>query len=391
MSHMKQHSSDIQTVAEHRQVSKQAGPYTGKVVYIYAYDIAYDMKRQAITDLLGHPVVNFNLDLSKRSPRQAFFYRPQMVQLSPVEYESRFGQLRLERAVKLFPVGAISIAVHVPFVAKSLEELVDYHDLSFDDSTLNADIRVLAEQIRRQLEPFCIRPVDKLEQADAYTVFCIESPQNSGQGQCFRAEEWLGQHRRQIASLLTEERDTSLLSDQEANESTGACLSYYEHDLAVLDWHAGLIMDDPKNFNETVHIIELANVQLAELAAYDRFLDTSLERSYRDLGGTRLRNPHEMLHSLREIRVDLARLNDELSNTAKFFGDWHLARLYQNISGRFHLADWQRVIGDKLRTLDGLYQILRQNQVNRWMIILEATIVLLFVLDVIILLSGWRK
>ena len=370
---------------------KQAGPYTGKVVYIYAYDIAYDMKRQAITNLLGHPVVNFNIDLSKRSPRQAFFYRPQMIQLSPVEYQSRFGQLRLEKTVKLFPVGAISIAVHVPFTAKSLEELVDYHDLSFDDSTLNADIRVLGEEIRRQLVPFCIRPVDRLEQADAYTVFCIESPQNCDQNQNFRAEEWLREHQRRIASLLTEERDISLLSDQKTDESTAACLSYYEHDLAVLDWDAGLIMDDSKNFNETVHIMELANVQLAELAAYDRFLDASLERSYRDLGGTRLRNPREMLHSLREIRVDLARLNDELSNTAKFFGDWHLARIYQNIAGKFHLADWQRVIGDKLRTLDGLYQILRQNQVNRWMIILEATIVLLFILDVIILLSGWRK
>jgi len=63
--------------------------------------------------------------------------------------------------------------------------------------------------------------------------------------------------------------------------------------------------------------------------------------------------------------VDLARLNDELSNATKFFGDWHLARLCQAAAARFHLDDWRRIIADKLRTLDGLYQLLKQDQVNR--------------------------
>ena len=35
---------------------------------------------------------------------------------------------------------------------------------------------------------------------------------------------------------------------------------------------------------------------------------------------------------LREIRVDFARLSDELTNITKFFGDWHLARIYQGLS-----------------------------------------------------------
>ena len=92
-----------------------------------------------------------------------------------------------------------------------------------------------------------------------------------------------------------------------------------------------------------------------------------------------------MLDSLREIRVDLARLSDEISNATKFFGDWHLARVYQYLSARFHLADWHREIVEKLKTLDSLYSILKQDQTNKWMMILEATIVLLFVIDLIIL------
>ena len=94
------------------------------------------------------------------------------------------------------------------------------------------------------------------------------------------------------------------------------------------------------------------------------------------------------LRELREIRIDLARFSDELSNITKFFGDWHLARIYENISARFHLGDWHRTIDKKLQTLDDLYQLLNHDRINRWMLILEVTIVLLFIIDLVILAVG---
>jgi hypothetical protein len=129
---------------------------------------------------------------------------------------------------------------------------------------------------------------------------------------------------------------------------------------------------------------------LAELEAYDRLLDGSLERSYRDLGRRRWRNRAQILRELKEIRIDLARLSDELSNITKFFGDWHLARIYENIAARFHLADWHRTIDEKLKTLDDLYQLLQHEQTNRIMLVLEATIVLLFIIDLVVLFVGLK-
>jgi hypothetical protein len=136
--------------------------------------------------------------------------------------------------------------------------------------------------------------------------------------------------------------------------------------------------------------MELANLQLAELEAYDRMLDEALERSYRDLGERRTRARGDVLRELRDIRIDLARFNDELSNITKFFGDWHLARIYENVAARFHLADWHRSVDGKLKTLDDLYQILKYDQNNRWMLILEVTIVLLFIIDLVILFMGLK-
>jgi len=118
-------------------------------------------------------------------------------------------------------------------------------------------------------------------------------------------------------------------------------------------------------------------------------LDDSLDRAYRDLA-SRQRHRPARLRELREIRIDLARFSDELSNITKFFGDWHLARIYEVISARFHLADWHRTIDDKLRTLDNLYQLLHHDQTNRWMLMLELTIVLLFIIDLVVLIMGLK-
>jgi hypothetical protein len=364
--------------------------YSGEVVYIYAFDVAYEMTRQPVTELLGLPVAQFVVDASKRSPRHLFFYRPQMVRLPPMERIGPHGAIRMDRIVKLLPVGALSITIRVPFEVEQIEDLVAYHELQFSNGSLHEEVRRLAEEVRRELASYFVRPVPELAEEEAYTVFCIESPLRTEDGEPLSAQNWLRANRRQVASLLTQEPDIEHLSKQEADESTGRFLSYYEHDLVVIDWDAALILDEPQNFDETLYVMEVANLQLAELEAYDRILDDSLERAYRDLGARPLRGRPRTLRELREIRIDLARCSDERSNISKFFGDWHLARIYENISARFHLSDWHKTIDGKLKTLDDLYQLLNHDQTNRWMLILELTIVLLFIIDLVILFLGLK-
>src|SRR6185437_10370034 len=370
--------------AEKKPTLPSAQGYKGEGVYIYAFDVAYEMTRQPVRELLGQPVAQFVVDASKRSPRHLFFYRPQMVRLPPLERIGPGGPLRVERVVTLLPVGAISITIRVPFDVERIEDLVGYHDLQFSNGSLHDEVRRLADDVRRELNPYYVRPIAQLAEEEAYTVFCIESPLLSDGGAPLNAELWWRANRRPVASLLTQEPDMDHLSKQEADESTGRYLSYYEHDLVVIDWDAALVIDQKQHFDETLYVMELANLQLAELEAYDRILDSALERSYRDLT-LRRGGANNILRELRELRIDLARFSDELSNITKFFGDWHLARIYENISARFHLTDWHRTLDGKLKTLDDLYQLLNHDRINRWMLILEVTIVLLFVIDLVIL------
>jgi hypothetical protein len=363
----------------------------GEVVYIYAFDVAYVLKTYPHAELLGHPVIQFVVDSSKRSPKQLFFHRPQMLRFPPMEKLTPSGLIKLQWVVKLLPVGAISVTVRVPFEAQSLEELINYHDLRFNDGRrIHDEARAIAEQVRAALMPYMVRPRTGLSDEEAYTVFCLETPEPDDEPQAFDADRFLKKNRRQIANLLTEETDPLLLSDQECDESTSTALSYSRKDMAVFDWDAALVIDNRSQFDQTLYVIELANLQLTELEAYDRLLDDVIDLAYTDVAarGTKRWWAGGTQRELRTIRVDLARLSDELGNISKFVGDYHAARMYAGLANRFHLGEWQKVIDHKLLTLDHIYQLLASDRTNRWMIVLEAMIVLLFVFEIVKSLIG---
>ena len=362
--------------------------YHGEVAYIYSYDLAYDMKREPIGSLLGQKLEEYGIGPSRRSPRNVMFYRPLMIVLPPqrrIGPRGPGGHAGDDQGVQR---GGDVRSRHACRSRSSISPnwWITTTWSSRPTGSLEAEISSLAERVRNELLPYCVRPVAKLGQAEAYTAFCVyHLPPDVAEGQ---AEAWLDQHRRQIAGLLTDEPDAARLSEQETAESTGQALSYYTSDLAVVDWDAALLVDQGQGLEELLHILELANVQLVELAAYDRLLDESLERAYRDVAKRHGLIRRYLLRDLRVIRVDLARLSDELVNITKFFGDWHLARIYSQLSQRFHLSDWHRIIDEKLKTLGDLYGLLQQEQTNLLMIVLEVMIILLFIVDVVILLTG---
>src|SRR3989442_7524064 len=178
--------------------------YVGEVVYIYAFDVAYEMTRQPVRELLGQPVAQFVVDASKRSPRHLFFYRPQMVRLPPLERIGPHGPVRMERVIKLLPVGAISITIRVPFEVRRVEDLIAFHDLQFSNGSLHEEVRRLAEEVRLEVAAYFIRPVPHLAEEEAYTVFCIESPLLTEDGAPLSTENWMKANRREVASLLTQ-------------------------------------------------------------------------------------------------------------------------------------------------------------------------------------------
>ena len=353
--------------------------FNGEVVYLYAIDVAYELRRPVPQTLLGQPLVSQKVvGPSKRSPRQLLFQHLHTARLESISMKTPGGVVEVQRIVKVLPVGAVSIMLRVPFASVRIEALGAFQEPDFAQEVIHQHLLELSGRIHAELAPFSIRPATSLPEGEAYTVFCLSTPTptplDSGTDALFYTEPWFQTHRRAIAGILTQEDDGSLLSQQEADESTGAFLSYYRTDLVVVDWDAALIIDEQDDVEESLHVLELANLQLEELIAYDRLLDSALDRSYADLlHPPKFFSRKNLLQRLREVRIDLARFSDEISNITKFFGDWH------------------RAIDDKLKTLDDLYEMLKQEQDHRLMVVLEASIVVMFLVDIAMLLYGIAK
>jgi hypothetical protein len=359
------------------------------VVYFFAFDVAYDMKRTAIESLLGQRLEPFRVDARKRAPRGQTFHRPLAAQLPALDRTVAGKPVAIQVSVKVLQIGALSVMVRVPLAAETLGALHQWHDLVFDGGeSLERWVANMVEQARTELAAYAVRPHPRLPEGEAYTVFCIDSASPAINGP---AAAWLADNRAALAALLTKEPDPRLLSDQEISESTGRWLSYYRHDLVVSDWDASVVVDSPTDFDETLYVMELANMQLEELEAYDIFLDESLDRAYRDLGRPRSSRGRDILRELKTLRIDLARFSEELSNITKFFGEWHLARVYENTSRLFHLADWHRALDEKLVALDSLYETLKHERDQRVMVWLEACIVVLFIIDLVAIFTGLAK
>jgi len=106
------------------------------VVYIYAFDVAYEMIRQPVGELLGQPVAQFAVDASKRSLATCSSTARKWSACRRLERIGPGGPMRVERGIKLLPVGAISITMRVPFEVRRIEDLVGYHDLQFSSGSL---------------------------------------------------------------------------------------------------------------------------------------------------------------------------------------------------------------------------------------------------------------
>ena len=61
-------STEQSKLLAHEGVVPRVKRYTGDVVYLYAFDVAYEMARQPVREILGQPVAQFSVDASKRNP-----------------------------------------------------------------------------------------------------------------------------------------------------------------------------------------------------------------------------------------------------------------------------------------------------------------------------------
>ncbi|MBL0318129.1 MAG: hypothetical protein IPP74_02320 [Alphaproteobacteria bacterium] len=349
----------------------------GEVIYLYAFDVANEIKTDEIKDVLANRVAPFEIRTDHTSPKDMPMYKP--LSLEPSQPVSDWGGQEIFPRIRIYDIGVISIAIHVPFVVNSIPELMPFHTPFFNqEQSLDQLARRLCTEACTSLKEIMIRTSPLLE-PEAYTVFCItEMP-----GQDQDLGNWFSENRMAIADLLTENHP-GILNPMQVNEVLKVYHSYSTSDITIIDWDAALMVDLTGYVEDTVYVLELANLQLEEYRVMDQRLDRYLNKAYESIQRKRFgtfRGNESVLRKLRELRVDVTKLNDEVTHITKFFGDWYLARVYLGARERFHLDEWRTSVQDRLEHVDTLYTVTQSELTNSRMFWMELMIVIFFAIE----------
>jgi len=112
----------------------------------------------------------------------------------------------------------------------------------------------------RKIEPAIFRP-RLSDLVEDYYLFIIEELDRPTS-----ASELLSGYRGLLARTLRFE--TADLSLAQQDEALAQAISYYENDLALVDWNSAVIYD--RDYEDTVSVLELINVELLEARYIDQ-------------------------------------------------------------------------------------------------------------------------
>jgi len=357
----------------------------GEVVYLFAFDVANEIVMRKVGEVLSSPTFPFEVPIDHTYPKETPLYRP--LTIAPLQGQATVRGQAVRIEVRIFEVGVVNLAMHAPFDVAVLEDLVPYHAAVSDEGRpLRELARHLCDQICLSLREALVRGAAPSD-PEAYTIFSITEL-----GEADDAPAWFADHRHEVAGLLSQ-WPAANLSDDQVEESLRVRRSFARSDLVVIDWDASLLVELDGRADDVLFAIELANLQLEEYRVMDGRLDRHSDQAYHDLEHARsvwFGAPHRKLVWLRRFRVDATKLADEVTHITKFFGDWHLARVYLGARERFHLPEWQRSIEQRLSQLDEVYRVIQSDIYERRMLWLEIAIVICFVVDLLGLFL-WKR
>lgn len=325
-------------------------------------------------------------EVGKGTPAYVEFPRPVVFGTAPVRVEGKWGEAEAEVRLHFYQLGVVTVRLRIPVDVPELATLQGFESSSVTIGGQRIQLRdagrAILERERTAWEPAVRDRYTRNILDESYTVFALSDVGESPVG-------FLDRHDRDIAGLLSAE-DGTRLHEKEVHESLRKWFSYYADDLVVIDWDAAFILDPTPAYEDILFVFEIANLQLLEFRAYDDYLDDGLAKAYDELAELYRRpffhrSARKTAHELGLVRMEIAEFADEVDNITKFLGDWFLARVYAAAQEKFHLGAWRDTVDEKLRVLNGLYQLATEEDDSRRNIVLEVMIVLLFIADLALL------
>ncbi len=290
--------------------------------------------------------------------------------------------LDVQLAARLFDYGAVSMqAAFTIAPGTELGALLPLCDELYESAALEKLARTEVDKLIAKLGS-AVKGRHDWRGAETYTVIFLTELSEGWTAKDLLAWE-------PLAKLLIGEPRDKKLSREETRDVLKHAHSYFEDDLAVIDWNSALVLE-PGGSRGIPEILEFATSQLLELRYYDDVFDRELARIYDDLEGARrgrftlLRDPYARLGKavLRRL-VELTEFTERVDNALKIIGDVYLARVYQSAVRRFRIPAWQTSINEKQQLVAQAYGFIRGEIEARRSVTLEVIVILLILAELV--------
>jgi hypothetical protein len=353
------------------------------ITAFYLFDVAEEIDLSALQKQIGGDPAAARFVPKSGAPSYFQYAVPPLIVDGEAVGESAIDGFRPR--LKFFDYGVMSLALTRPFTG-------DWPEL-----IAAAQKYIESEELERHAQRACRAVAERAGSAwksgraswlsEDYLVISITALASR-----VSAEELLAQHSEEIALLLTGERRA--LSRQEQEDILRNRLSYFADDLVVPTWNSAFVYDSEAGAQAALEIFEFANSQLLEFRYYDDLLDHELARIYAALQHRRRfdsiagRGYIRAARQLHALFIDVNEITDRTQNALKLVGDIYAARLFHLVGSRLGLATWKASVEEKLKTLDDIYRFaVEQLAIARGQL-LELTIVLILVFELVLFFMG---
>lgn len=166
--------------------------------------------------------------------------------------------------------------------------------------------------------------------------------------------------------------------------------SYYADDLVVIGPYRALIVE-PRGDPDVGDLLGMAQAQLLELLYYNDRLDDELPRMYdrieearQRFGGLARRRYAALARSLHALLAEVTELHERIENALVVTEDVYLAKVYEAALEQYRVRAWSSAVDRKLAIIRDSYTALYDEATSARAEYLEATIVLLIVLEIVL-------
>ncbi|MGH9510549.1 MAG: hypothetical protein ACRD2U_00270 [Terriglobales bacterium] len=352
----------------------------GAILVLIQFDVCEEIRLDSLRQLLSARTLE-HPSLKHPAPGYIRYQRPPVIE--PIGALTLDSGERLQGQIKYYDYGVISVVFELPF-SGDWDTLVRLGSRWVWDVDFSSHASKIVRQKLVRSAPAVVKPYPEWLSED-YFIFHVRDIAGAPS-----AAELVASRGASIAQIVRGE--TSPLSDGERNEILQSRVSYYPNDLAVIGWNAAFLYDTAAGAETAIQLLEYANSQLLEFRHYDEFLTRELENVYASLDkGTgmfarwRLARDATKLHT---VLLDVSELTEHADNAIKFLSDMFSARLYKLAASKVGVPDYKDLVTQKVRTAEELYHFMVDQFNQSRAFVLEFTVVVILIIELIYLFRG---